>query len=140
MQYLCFLMVFITSSTAFAGDLWEVSSTSFSLDGTSAPYTQRSCFPKDGLDLAKILGGLGNCTIVQKSGNSSAMTFSMTCKTQGIPAELASMNVTGDSSLNGSSFNMHYVITVNFAQGAKVGDFKMSGTAEAHKLGQCDEH
>ena len=66
------------------------------------------------------------------------MKFTMSCKTQGMPAELASMNVSGDASLDGNLFNMNYVITVNVNQGSAGGNFKMNGKAEAHKVGQCN--
>ena len=66
------------------------------------------------------------------------MTFTMTCKVAGMPAEQASMKATGDASLNGNVFNMNYVITVNVNQGSVGGDFKMNGKAEANKVGQCD--
>lgn len=131
------LLAGIMSFPAFAGDLWEVTSTSVSPDGTSIPYTQSICFPKDSVDPAQMLGGLGNCTFDQKSGNTSAMTFTMTCKTQGMPSDLAAMKVAGDASLSGDRFDMRYVITVGGNQGSE-GGFKMSGKAEARKVGQCD--
>jgi hypothetical protein len=123
----------------FAGDLWEVTSTSVGPDGNPVPFKQKNCFPKDNVDPSQMLGGLGNCAFDQKSGNASAMTFSMTCKTPGMPTELESMRVTGDASLNGNRFDMRYIITVSGKQGSPGGDFKMSGSAEARKVGQCDE-
>ena len=128
----------IMSCTAYAGDLWEVSSASVSPDGTSFPYTQTICFPKDTIDPAQVLGGLGNCTFDQKNGTLAAMTFTLTCKTAGMPSDLVAMSVTGDASLNGNRFDMNYVITMNVKQGSIGGDFKMNGKAEAHKIGQCD--
>lgn len=138
MKSLSLLLAGIISVPAFAGDLWEVASTSLGPDGALLPYTQNICFPNGGVDPAQMLGGLGNCTFVQKNGNASAMTFTMLCKMEGMPIELSSMNVSGDASLNGDVFNMHYVITTNVKQGATGGDFKMNGKAEAHKTGQCD--
>ena len=136
MKSLGFFMVGIMSFPVFAGDLWEVTSTSSGSDGTPIPYTQSICFPDGIVDPAQILNGIGNCTFGQKNGNTSAMTFTMTCKSTGMPDELA--NVTGDASLNGNQFNMNYVITMTANQGSAGGDFKMSGKASAHKVGQCE--
>jgi hypothetical protein len=138
MKNISLILAGIMSFPVFAGDLWEVASTSVSPDGTFLPYTQNICFPNGSVDPAQILGGLGNCTQVQENGNASAMKFTMSCKTQGMPAELASMNVSGDASLDGNLFNMNYVITVNVNQGSAGGNFKMNGKAEAHKVGQCN--
>jgi hypothetical protein len=139
MKNINFLLLVFIALPVFAGDLWEVTSTSVGPDGKPASYTQKNCFPKNSVDPSQMLGGLGNCIFDQKSGNVSAMTFSMTCKTSGMPAELASMKVTGDASLNGNRFDMRYIITVSGNQDAPGGDFKMSGNAEARKVGQCDE-
>ena len=86
-----------------------------------------------------MLGGLGNCSFDQKNGNASAMTFAMTCKAQGMPAELESMKVAGDARLNGDKFDMRYTITVGGNQTLPGNDFKMNGNLEAHKVGQCKE-
>jgi hypothetical protein len=138
MKQMCMLVAGLIAFPAYAADLWEVTSTSVGPDGTPMPYTQQQCFPEGGIDPAQILGGIGDCTFDQKNGNASAMTFTLTCKTAGMPAELASMKVAGDASLSGNSFNMNYVITISAAPGATGGDFKMSGKAQARKIGQCD--
>ena len=139
MKYIWLLIASVIVLPVFAGDLWEVTSMSVAPDGTPMPYTQNLCFPIDGFDLAKIMGGGGDCTFDQKNGNASAMTFSMTCKTAGMSAELASMKVTGDANLSGNNFSMNYVITVGGNQGSVGSDFKMSGKAEAHKVGKCND-
>ena len=137
---ICLFLVGIMSCSAYAGDQWEVSSASVSSDGTSSPYTQTICVPKDTIDPAQVLGGLGNCTFDQKNGTPAAMIFTLTCKAAGMPSDLVAMSVTGDASLSGNSFSMNYVITMNVKQGSAGGDFKMSGKAEARKIGQCDAH
>ncbi len=131
-------MAGILSFPVLAGDLWEVTSTSVSPDGTSDPATQSICFANGMLDPAQVLGGLGNCTFEHKSGTLSAMTFSMTCRTPGMPQDLLAMNVTGDASLNGNNFNMHYVITLKSTQHATEENFKMNGSAQAKKTGTCN--
>jgi len=139
MEKICLLLLAVIAGPVFAGDLWEVISTSVGPDGSPQPYTQKICFPKGGVDPSQMLGGLGNCSFDQKSGNASAMTFAMTCKTQGMPAELESMKVAGDARLNGDKFDMRYTITVGGNQTLPGGDFKMNGNLEAHKVGQCKE-
>jgi hypothetical protein len=139
MNKMLFLLLVIIAYPVFAGDLWEINSTSIGPDGTPQPYTQKSCFPKDSLDPSKVLEGIGNCIFDQKSGNPSAMTFIMTCKTTGMPADLASMKVSGDARLNGDKFDMRYTIAAEGTQALPGSNFKMNGSAEAHKIGQCDE-
>lgn len=139
MKRICLLLSAVIAGPALAGDLWEVVSTSVGPDGKPQPYTQKNCFPKGGMDPSQMLDGLGNCTFDQKSGNASAMTFSMTCKTPGMPVDLESMKVTGDARLTGDNFDMRYTLTVGGNQAMPGGDFKMSGNLEAHKVGQCTE-
>jgi hypothetical protein len=123
-----------------AGDLWEVRSTSLGPEGKPVPYTQTSCFPAGGvMDPAQVLGTLGSCVFDRKNGNASAMSFELTCKTPGMPADLGSMKVVGEARLNGDRFDMNYTFSVGGNQGAAGGDFKMSGSAEGRKIGQCNE-
>jgi hypothetical protein len=138
MKCLCLVLAGIFSLPVFAGDLWQVNSTSAGPDGTPLPFEQKLCFPKDGIDPAQILGSLGNCTFDRKQGNASAMTFSLSCKTAGMPAELAVIKVDGDASLSGNKFSMKYVIIVNANQGSPADAFKMSGKTEAVKVGVCE--
>ncbi len=138
MQKIIFLVLSITVYPVFAGDLWEINSTSVGPDGKSQPYSQKSCFPKDGMDPSKVLGNMGDCTFDQKNGNATAMTFIMTCKTPGMPAGLDSMKVSGDANLNGDVFDMRYTMAVGANQALPGGDFKMSGNLTAHKIGPCD--
>lgn len=137
MKRIVLILSAIIASPAYAGDLWEIVSTSAGPDGKPSPYTQKSCFPRDSMDASKILGDLGNCTFDQKTGDASAMTFSMTCTTSGMPKGLASMKVTGDSKLAGDKFDMRYVIKMAGSEPGE--DFNMTGSLEAHKVGQCDE-
>ena len=139
MKLFCFLMMTAIAGSVFAGDLWEVVSTSIGPDGSPQPYTQKICSPKGDVNPSQMLGGLGNCSFDQKNGNALAMTFAMTCKAQGIPAELESMKVAGDARLNGDKFDMRYTITVGGNQTLPGNDFKMNGNLEAHKVGQCKE-
>ena len=126
------------ASHAQAGDLWEITSSSMGPDGKPMPYSTTQCLPANAMDPAAVLGGMGSCTFDQKSGTASAVTFSMTCKTPGMPAELGSMKVTGDANMSGSSFDMRYVITAG-PQATGIGsDFKMNGTAHAQKKGTCN--
>jgi hypothetical protein len=132
------LLAFL-SSPVCAGDLWEIVSTSTGPDGSPVPNTQTSCLPTNAADPAQMLGGLGNCTFDQKSGNASAMTFVMSCKLPGMPADLNAMKVAGDAKLNSDKFDMRYTITVVGDKNMPSGDFKMVGSLEAHKVGQCSE-
>ena len=138
MNKIVFLLAII-SCPVYAGDLWEINSSSIGPDGKPQPFMQKSCFPKDDIDPAKVLGGLGSCSFDQKSGDASAMTFILTCKTPGMSAELGSMKVTGDAKLNGDKFDMRYTITVGGNHALAGGDFKMEGSAHARKIGQCKE-
>ncbi len=127
----------LAAAPATAGDLWEITSLSMGPDGKPMPYTTSQCLPANAMDPATVLGGMGSCTFDQKSGTASAVTFSMTCKTPGMPAELGSMKVTGDANMSGSSFDMRYVISAG-PQATGIGsDFKMNGTAHAQKKGAC---
>lgn len=139
MKKICLVLLAVVASPVFAGDLWEVVSTSVGPDGKPTPFTQTSCFPKDGMDPASMLGNMGSCTFDQKSGNASAMNFVMTCRTPGMPAELGSMKVAGDARLGTSTFDMRYTITVGGNQALAGGDFKMTGSATGKKVGQCTE-
>jgi hypothetical protein len=123
-----------------AGELWEVKSTSVGPEGKPVPYTQKSCLPSGGaMDPAQVLGNLGSCVFDRKSGNASAMSFDLTCKTPGMPADLGSMKVAGDARLNGDRFDMNYTVTVGGNKGGAGGDFRMTGSAEGRKIGQCNE-
>jgi hypothetical protein len=66
------------------------------------------------------------------------MTFALTCKTAGMPAELAAIKINGEASLSDNKFSMNYVITVNANPSAPGDAFKMDGKTEAIKVGQCD--
>jgi hypothetical protein len=139
MKKICFLLAALMTTPTFAGDLWEIVSTSVGPDGNPQSYTEKKCFPKNSVNPAQMLGNLGNCTFDQKSGSASAMTFSMTCKTPGMSSELGSMTVAGDAKLNGERFKMRYTITVGGDQPLPGGDFTMTGNLEARKVGQCSE-
>ncbi len=132
------LGLLLASSWVHAGDLWEITSSSMGPDGKPMPYTTTQCLPSNAMDPATALGGMGSCTFDQKSGTASAVTFAMTCKTPGMPADLGSMRVTGDASLSGNNFDMHYVITTGPQATGPGSDFKMSGTAHAVKKGPCN--
>jgi hypothetical protein len=140
LKKICLLLLAILPASAMAGDLWEIVSTSVGPDGSAQPYTQKICFSNGGMDPSQMLGGLGSCTFDQKNGNVSAMTFSMTCKTLGMPAGMESMKVAGDARLNGDRFDMRYTIALGGNQAFPGGDFTMAGSLEAHKVGQCSEH
>lgn len=134
------LLLSALAAPALAGDLWEINSTSSGPDGSPMTYAEKKCFPKDGMSPSQMLDGLGNCTFDKKSGDAAAMTFSMTCKTPGMPPELSAMKVSGDARLNGDKFDMRYTIALEAKQPSAAGDFKMTGSAEARKVGQCNEH
>ena len=129
----------VISCPAWAGDLWEVVSSSQAPDGSRIPFTEKICFPKDGVDPAKMLGSLGSCSFDQKTGSSAAMSFVMTCRTPGMPANLDSMKVAGDARLQGDRFDMRYSITIGGNQAIPGGDFKMTGSVDARKVGTCNE-
>lgn len=134
------LLLAFMSAPVFAGDLWEIVSTSVGPDGSPIPNTQRKCLPKDAADFTQMLGELGSCTFDQKNGDASAMTFVMTCKMQGMLAELGSIKVAGDARLNGDQFDMRYTIAmVGSNQSSPGAGFGMTGNLEAHKVGQCGE-
>jgi len=139
MKMTCLLLSAFMAGPVLAGDLWELASKSVGPDGTPVTFTQRQCLPKDGIDPSQVLDGVGNCVFDRKSGNASAMTFSMTCKTAGMPAELASVKVAGDARLNGDRFDMRYTITLGGEQSSPGGSFKMTGSLEARRLGPCNE-
>ena len=138
MRRIAVLLLALMAAPVYAGDLWEVVSTSAGPDGSPLSATQTKCLPKDAMDATKMLDELGSCTFDQKNGNASVMTFAMTCKIQGMPADMSSFNVAGDAKLNGDKFDMRYTITVGGNQ--RGADFKMTGNLEAHKVGQCSEH
>jgi hypothetical protein len=139
MNKISLLLFILLANPAFAGDLWEVNSTSVGPDGSAQPFTQKTCFPTGGADPSKMLEGLGSCTMDQKNGDASAMTFAMTCKIPGMPADLASMKVTGEAKLMGNNFAMRYTISLGGDQKLSGGDFKMNGDLEARKVGSCTE-
>jgi hypothetical protein len=126
------LLLAMVAMPSFAGDLWEVASTSAGLDGKPLPFNQRICFPSGGMDSSLVLGGAGNCTFDHKSGDASAMTFAMTCKTPGMPADVEAIKVTGDARLSGKKFDMRYTMAIGKS-------FSMKGSVDAHKVGQCSE-
>ncbi len=139
MRHIAVLLLAFMATPVCAGDLWEIASTSAGPDGSPISNTQMKCLPKDEADARRMLDELGSCTFDQKDGTASAMTFAMTCKVQGMPADLGSMKVAGDAKLNGDKFDMRYTITVGGNQSLRGGDFKMTGSLEAHKVGQCSE-
>lgn len=141
MQRICCLLLTLIAGPVFAGELWDVVSTSQGPDGSPHPYSQKICFPKGNVDPAQMLGGAESCAFDQKSGDATAMKFIMTCKVQGMPAELASIKVAGDARLNGDNFDMRYVITMASNEiGPGAGNFGMNGNLQARRIGQCDEH
>lgn len=133
-----FLLMAAISFPVYAGDLWEINSTSAGPDGNPLTYTENKCIPRDGMNPSQMLTNLGNCTFDQKSGDASALTFSMTCKMQGMPAGMESMRVNGDARMNGDQFDMRYTIAMGGGKAGPGGDFKMTGSAAARKIGQCD--
>ncbi len=133
------LLLALAASPAFAGDLWEVASISRGPDETPLPHTQNTCFPENGMDPAQMLGGLGECRFEQKNGNANAMRFVMSCRTPGMPTGLDAMKVTGEARLQGDHFDMRYTVTVSGNQALPGGDFKLTGSVEARKLGHCNE-
>jgi len=139
MKKLSYLILMLLANPVFAGDLWEINSKSVGPDGNPQPFTQKICLPSGAADPSNMLGGLGSCTMDQKNGDASAMTFAMTCKIPGMPADLASMKVTGDAKLMGNKFDMRYTISLGGDQKQPGGDFKMNGDLEALKVGTCTE-
>ena len=139
MRSIAVLLLVLMSAPIFAGDLWEIVSTSVGPDGSPISDTQKKCLPRDAADSAQMLSEPGSCTFDQKSGNAAAMTFVMTCNIQGMPAELGAMKVAGDARLNGDNFDMRYTIAMGGAPSLPGADFKMTGNLEAHKVGQCSE-
>ena len=133
------LLSILIAGPAFAGDLWELTSSSTGPEGKSVPFSEKQCLPKDAIDPSQMLGILGICTFDSKSGTSSAMSFSLTCKLPGMPSDLGAMKVTGDARLNANSINMRYTITPSNPQNSAGGDFRMSGNMEGRKVGQCNE-
>jgi len=132
MKTLCLLLSAFFAAHAYAGDFWEVASTSVGLDGKSLPYSQQICLPNGDVDPSQLLGGGANCAFDQKSGNASAMAFSMNCEVPGMPAELGSIKVTGDAKLSGDRFDMRYNMSVGES-------YNMTSSMEGHKIGQCSE-
>lgn len=132
------LLLAAISAPAIAGDLWEITSTTAGPDGSPLAYTDQKCLPKDGMNASGMLNGMGDCTFDKKSGDAAAMTFAMTCKLPGMPAELSSMKVSGDAKLDGDKFDMRYVVTPGAGPSAGE-DFTMSGSAAARKIGTCTE-
>ena len=140
MQKACFLFLAALAAPALAGDLWEITSTTYGPDGAPLTATEKKCLPKGGMNPSQVLGNMGGCTFDHKSGDATAMTFSMTCKMQGMPAELSAMKVTGDARLDGDLFSMHYTIAAVTAQDTPGSKFTMRGKAEAHKAGSCPDN
>ncbi len=137
MRCIAVLLLAFMATPVCANDLWEIVSKSVGPDGSPISDTQRKCLPKNEADATRMLDELGNCTFDQKDGTAAAMTFAMTCKIQGMPAGLDSMKVAGDAKLNGDTFDMRYTITVGGSQLLRGADFKMTGSLEAHKVGEC---
>lgn len=135
MRGIAVLLLAFMATPVCAGDLWEIASTSIGPDGSPISDTQRKCLPEDAADATRMLDELGSCTFDHKDGNA----FAMTCRIQGMPAELGAMKVAGDARLNGDEFDMRYAITVGDNPSARGGDFRMTGSLEAHKVGQCSE-
>ncbi len=139
MKSIAFVLLVVMSIPARAGELWEIESTSTGPDGTPITHSQRNCFPNGSVDPATIMGEMGSCTFDQKNGDASALTFALTCTVPGMPAGTGAMKVSGDAQLNGDEFNMRYTITPGGSPSAAGGDFKMSGSAKARKIGACSE-
>jgi hypothetical protein len=139
MRCIAVLLLAFMSAPVCAGDLWEVVSTSVGPDGSSVPNIQKSCLPKNAADPAQMLNDLGNCTFDERSGTASALTFVMTCKLPGMPADMGSMKVAGDAKLSSDKFDMRYTIEVGGDKNLPGSDFKMVGSLEAHKVGPCSE-
>ena len=139
MRRIAVLLLAFMAAPVYAGDLWEIVSTSAGSDGSPLSDTQRKCLPKDAVDATKMLDELGSCTFDQKNGNASAMTFAMTCRIQGMPANMGSFKVAGDAKLNGDNFDMRYLITLGGEQSLPGADLKLAGSMNAHKVGQCSE-
>ena len=118
---------------AFAGDLWEITSASLSPDGQTIPLSQTRCLPANAMNPSALLDSMGSCSFDQKSGTATSMTFSMTCKTPGMAADPGAMKVTGDATMSANAFDMRYTITAGSA------GFKMTGSAQARKVGACSE-
>ena len=123
---------FLLLGNAHAGEQWEIVSSTQAPDGRQIPLTQTKCVPADTMNPSTLLEGLGSCTFDQKNTSGASMTFSMHCKTPGMPADLDSMKIAGDATLGAGAFDMRYVITAGAG-------FRMEGTAKARKLGMCTE-
>jgi hypothetical protein len=129
----------MVAGIACAGDRWEVTATAVAPDGTSQRHTELQCLPAGVIDPLQLLGGTGNCVFDRKSGSATALHFALTCKTPGLPPELASMKVVGDAHLAGDRFDMRYAVTAGDSSVAAGADFSMNGTAEGRRLGDCTE-
>ncbi len=139
MQKILFLLLAAMAAPCFAGDLWEINTTTYGPDGTPVTTSEKKCLPKDSANLSHFMGDMEDCTFDQKSGTASAIKFSMTCKMKGMPPELSAMKVAGDAKLDGGHFSMNYTITAVPSKETPGGNFTMKGQAEAHKTGQCTE-
>lgn len=139
MKSIVLVLLALMAVPASAGELWEIESTSTGPDGTPQTQTQKNCFPAGAVDPATMMGDMGSCTFDQKSGDASAMTFALTCTLPGMPAGTGAMKVSGDAQLNGNDFAMRYTITPAGNSSAPGGDFRMTGSAKAHKVGTCSE-
>ena len=139
MRRIAVLLLAFMAAPVYAGDLWEIVSTSVGPDGSPVSDTHRKCLPKDAIDATKMLDDLGNCTFDQKNGNASAITFAMTCRIPGMPANMGSFKVAGDAKLSGDRFDMRYAITLGGDQSMPGADMRLSGRMDAHKVGQCSE-
>ncbi len=138
MQKLFLGLLALMPFAAYAGDLWEITSKSVGPDGSPLSYTEKKCLRKDGMNPSQVLGGIGQCIFDQKSGDTSAITFTMTCNAPGMPAETPAMKIAGDATLKGDKFEMRYTVTSGGSQGAPGSDFRMTGSAEARKVGHCE--
>ena len=134
------LLTVVATAAACAGERWEINATALGPDGTPQRYTEQRCLPKGGMDPAHVLGGSGACVFDQKSGTAAALRFVLSCTAPGLPPELAAMKVAGDAHLDGDHFDMHYTVTVADSATLPGADFSLSGSAEARRIGPCEEH
>ncbi|WP_297571954.1 DUF3617 family protein [uncultured Deefgea sp.] len=135
------LCIGVTCAPALSGELWEITSSSIGPDGVAMPLTQKQCLPNNGMNPSAVLAGMGQCVFDQKNGNASAMAFTMTCKTPNMPQGLDAMKIVGDAKMSADRFDLRYTIAIaGSAVQQSGGDFKMSGSAQAKKLGKCTEY
>ena len=131
------LLCAVLGAPALAGDLWELTSTSTSPGVPAQTHSETQCLPADGMDPARLMPEMELCKYLQKSGTTAALRFVLDCQLPGMPAEIASIRVSGDAHLVGSHFDMRYDIRMTDASGAAASDFSMSGSLDGRKAGTC---